>query len=182
MVLPTRAVRAADGFSLVEMLVTLGLLGVVSTIAATNFHAYVPTYRARGAALMVAGDMNVARLSAIKESRRYYLVPMAGTSYQIRADDPGGGPTVVLKTVDAAADYPGIHFAATGIANDPYGNPIGAAVPGGQMIFNSDGTIANAGGIYVETDGDPPHAAQHGVLATAAGRIRIWRWDGTTWN
>jgi prepilin-type N-terminal cleavage/methylation domain-containing protein len=174
------AIADAPGFTLIEVLVTIMLVGVLWAIAATNFGAFLPGWRARGAALSVAGDLNQARLAAVKEARRYYFVPVSGTTYQIRADDDLGN-VVTLKTVNAAADYTGVQFAATGVANDPYGNPIGGGVPAGQMVFNSDGTISNAGSIFVEPNsGDATHP--HGVVATAAGRIRVWYWNGTTWN
>ena len=173
--------RSAHGFSLVEVMTVIGLFGIISTIAVTNFTAMMPAYRVRGAALQVAGDMNLARLSALKEGRRYYYTPLAGTRYRIEFDAAGGGLTT-LKTVDIAADYPQVTFGSTGVALDPYGgiaNP--AAVPATSITFNSDGTVTNAAGVYVQPSTTGAHS-HHAVTVTAAGRIRAWNYNGSTWR
>lgn len=175
----TLELRDRRGFTLVEVLTAVAVLGVVSAIAATNFNTFFPPYRTRGAALEIAGDMNFARMSAIKEGRLWYFVPQAGTSYQI-AFNNGGGQTVV-KTVDVAADYPQVQFGASGIANDPYGGAVGAAVPAAQIVFNSDGTVTGAAPVYVEPTTTADNS-QNVVWVTPAGRIRIWHFDGTIWK
>ena len=172
--------HASPGFSLVEVLTALSLFGVISAVAASNFVAYMPGYRVRGAALQIAGDMNKARFSAIKEGKQYYYVPQAGTSYKISYADGLGGQTD-LKTVDVAANYPGVQFGVTGIGSDPYGTAGPAAVPAGTITFNSDGTVSNAAGVYIEPTTSGGHV-QHGVTVTAGGRIRVWHYDGSAWK
>ena len=177
----TRPWQASPGFTLVEVLTAVSLFGVVSAVAASNFVSYMPGYRVRGAALQIAGDMNQARLAAIKEGKQYYYVPQAGTSYKIAYANGLGGQTD-LKTVDVAKDYPQVRFGATGITSEPYGTP-GAppAVPAAQITFNSDGTVANAAGVYIEPTVAGSHV-QHGVTVTASGRIRVWHYDGSAWK
>jgi prepilin-type N-terminal cleavage/methylation domain-containing protein len=170
------------GFTLVEVLTAIAVVGIVSTIGVTNFNTFFPPYRTRGAVLEIAGDMNFARMSAIKEGRLYYFVPQGGTTYQIAYLNNAGVQTV-LKTVNVAADYVQVRFGAAGIANDPYGGVVGAVVPAVQMIFNSDGTITNAAPVYVEPTIAASNA-QNVVWATPAGRIRVWHYNATTttWN
>lgn len=176
----TRMRRNVGGFTLVEVLTAISLVGVISAIAATNFNSFLPGYRARGAAMQIAGDMNQARLAAVKEGRRYYYQPIAGTSYEIQRDNGLGGQ-VVLKTVNIAAEYPQVTFGKTGITVDPYGAAIGPAVPAARITFNSDGTITGAAAVYVEPTVTAAHA-QHGVFVTAAGRVRVWHYTGTVWK
>lgn len=172
--------HASPGFSAPELLTALALFGVISAVAASNFVSFMPGYRVRGAALEVAGDMNQARFAAIKEGRSYYYVPLAGTQYKIRYANGAG--TVDLKTVDVAQDYPQVRFGATGITTNPYG-VAGAppAVPATQITFNSDGTVTNAAGVYIESTVSAGHV-QHGITVTASGRIRVWHFDGTNWQ
>jgi Tfp pilus assembly protein FimT len=177
-----RMLRDTSGFTFIEVLTAAGLVGVISALAATNFRAAIPSYRVRGAALQVAGDMNQARLSAVQQGRRFYFASVAGTTYEIRFEDDLGVITV-LKNVDVAADFPGVQFGATGIASDPYGNDITAAVPAAAVIFNSDGTITNAASVFIEpVDEASEHGGQHGVVVTPAGRIRVWHYDAGTWS
>jgi prepilin-type N-terminal cleavage/methylation domain-containing protein len=181
--MPSRTIQTLcdrRGFTLIEMLVTVGLVGVISAVAATNFNAFFPPYRTRGAALQIAGDLNFARLSAVKEGRRYSFVPQAGTSYQISYTNNLGNQ-VVVKNVTVAADYPQVRFGATGIVTDPYGGAVGAASPAVSIVFNSDGTVTNAAPIYVEPTTVASNT-QNVVWMTSAGRIRVWHFDGTTWR
>ncbi len=176
----SHALRASGGFTLIEVLATISVVGVVSLVAASNFHAFYPPFRTRGAALQIAGDMNFARLSAIKEGRRYSFVPQAGTSYQITYTDALGNQ-VVVKNATVAADYLEVRFGATGISVDPYGGAVGAVSPGVPIVFNSDGTVTSAAPVYVESTVTVA-SAQNVVWVTAAGRIRVWHFDGTTWK
>ena len=176
----TRTCRGTRGFTLIEVLTAVGMAGVISAIAVTNFRAFIPGYRTRGAALEIAGDMNHARLSAVERSRLYSFVPLSGARYEIRSTASDGTVTVV-KQVNVAADFPGVQFGATGIASDPYGNAIASAVPVGPVLFHSNGTVTNAASVFVEPTTECEHC-QHGVVVTAAGRIRVWHYNGSVWN
>lgn len=172
--------RASAGFTLVEVLTAISLLGVIGAIAATNFRAQIPAFRARGAALLIAGDMSQARMNAVKEGRRWYFTP-DGSSYIIQRDDGLGG-TVDVKNVDVASEYPHVGFGYSGVGNDPYGNVIGAAMPGASIVFHSNGTVQNAAGVFLETDTGDGDTAHHAVTVTAAGRVRVWHHNGSNWN
>jgi Tfp pilus assembly protein FimT len=171
--------RGTEGFTLVEVLTMLSLAGIVGAIAATNFNSYMPSYRVRGAALEIAGDMNQARLSAIKEGRAYFYAPVSGTTYQIKFQN--GAVQTVLKTVDVAKDYTGVKFAAPTGATDPYGVAIPGAVPAVPLTFNSDGTVTSAASVYVAPTDTSVHS-NAAVVVTAAGRIRVWGYAGSTWH
>jgi hypothetical protein len=54
-------------------------------------------------------------------------------------------------------------------------------VPATAIIFNSDGTVVNAAGVYIEPTVTGNHV-QHGVTVTAGGRIRVWHYDGSAWQ
>ncbi len=175
--------HASAGFSLIEVLTAISVFGVVGAVAAANYTSFMPGYRVRGAALQIAGDMNQARLAAIKEGRQYFYVPQAGTSYKITYANGLGGQTD-LKTVDVAATYPQVRFGTTGMTSDPYGTPgTPPAVPAASITFNSDGTVANPSGVYVEpTVATTGAHVQQGVTVTAAGRVRVWHFDGSAWQ
>ena len=174
----TRTPRGSSGFSLLEVLSAVALMSVMTGFAASRFIAFQPIFRVRGAALMVAGDMSIARLSAVKEGRIYQFFPVDG-GYQIRRDDLAGG-WQVMKTVNLANEFPTIAFGYDGIPKDPYGTNIAAAVPAAPIVFHSNGTVQSPAGVFVQTSSTP--VAQQAVSVTGAGRIRVWRWSGTAWT
>lgn len=167
--------------TLVEMLSAVALLGILAAVAATNFKALIPGFRVRAAALMVAGDMAQARLSAMKTQTRYYFVPLDGSRYLIQRDNaaaPGGVETV--KDVTVSVEYPGITFAATGLDTDPYGNLIASAVPG-TITFNSNGTATNPAAVFLQPS-EHYEGRQHAVTVTGSGRIRVWHSANGSWD
>lgn len=169
-----RALSRNDGLTLVEVLTAVSILGILTAVAATNFTAMRPAFRTRGAALAIAGDLNQARMAAIKEARVYEYLPVSG-GYQIRRDDGAGGREVV-KSVVLANEFPDVVFSAGAVTADPYGAAIGSANAGGTITFHSNGTVQNAASMFVAAHGtDEP--IQQAVTLSAAGRVRVWKYS-----
>jgi type IV fimbrial biogenesis protein FimT len=169
------------GLTLIEVLTVVSMIGVLTAIAATNFTSMVPSFRVRGAALRVAGDINQARMAAIKEGRYYEYFPVSG-GYRIRRDNRAGGVEVV-KEVIIDNEFPHVIFGKTGITSDPYAVDVSAspASPAATITFDSNGTVRNASGVFLqiaETHG----LAQQVITLSAAGRVRVWRKTATGWS
>jgi Tfp pilus assembly protein FimT len=167
--------------TLIEVLTAIGLMSILTAVAATNFSAMTPGFRARGAALLIAGDLNQARMNAVKESRVYEYFPISG-GYRIRRDDGLGGREVV-KEVVIANEYPHVQFGKAGIDEDPYGADVSgaAAAPVGPITFHSNGTVQDPAGVFVEaTGGDEP--VQQVVTLSSAGRVRVWKHNESGWH
>jgi prepilin-type N-terminal cleavage/methylation domain-containing protein len=57
--------RPERGFSLVEMLIVVGIVAVMAAVALPNIGQYIRNYRIRGAAQVIAGELQAARSRAI---------------------------------------------------------------------------------------------------------------------
>ena len=176
-----RVLSRNDGLTLIEVLTAVSLLGIVTAVAATNFTAMAPAYRTRGAALAIAGDLNQARMAAIKEARVYEYLPVSG-GYQIRRDDGAGGREVV-KSVLLANEFPHVEFSKAAVPDnlDPYGAAIGTANPAATITFHSNGTVQNAAGVFVAAIGTA-EPIQQAVTLSAAGRVRVWKYGDDGWH
>lgn len=167
------------GLTLVEMLTAISIIGVMTAIAATNFNSMRPTFDTRGAALLVAGDLNQARMSAVKEGLVYDYFPIAG-GYQIRRDDGAGGRQV-LRTRVMANEYPHVTYGHGPAPSDPYAGAFTSNAPTATITFQSDGTVVNAAGTFLQAQmGD--EVVVQAVTLSAAGRVRVWKYGTGGWR
>jgi prepilin-type N-terminal cleavage/methylation domain-containing protein len=123
------------GFTLVELLICIMVIGIIGAVAAPQFGGILRAYRLNGATKVVWGDLHKARLTAIKENRNI-RVDFVGTSYNFVRVETGQ----VVFSRNLAADYPGITIS---ISND-------------TVTFGSTGTAGGGGKtIQVQGSGGP---------------------------
>ncbi len=68
----------ATGFTLIELMITLGIVAIVVTVGAPSLSGYVASQRVRTAVSDLAADIAFARAEAIKESRLAIMERIAG--------------------------------------------------------------------------------------------------------
>jgi prepilin-type N-terminal cleavage/methylation domain-containing protein len=95
------------GFTLVELLISVMVLGIIGAFTAPQFSSTLRTYRLNGATKIVWGDLHKARLMAIKENRSIRVDFPTATSYNIIRVKPGL-PDEVAFSRNLAGDYPSI--------------------------------------------------------------------------
>ena len=60
-----------EGFSLVELLITVALIGIVGAIAIPSIMQQLPKFNMRGASRDITAKLMMARLRAIQENKEY---------------------------------------------------------------------------------------------------------------
>lgn len=165
------------GFSLIEILITLALISVLTTIGMFFVGDMLVVYRVRGGAKQVLSDMQMVRLRAIREGKVYAVEFITPTTYCIKRQfgvsmdagcDVGGEDTVdiISKTVDLSRDY--LRVTASFVC--------GGVAPG-RAVFNPNGTAECAGvGNRVEvssTWSDGTLANQSLCINTNTGNVRV---------
>jgi prepilin-type N-terminal cleavage/methylation domain-containing protein len=96
------ALRA--GFSLIEMLVTVSMLGIMVGMAAPNVSGQITHARVNGAARVVAGDLENA-LSLAGRQRRPVRVVIDGSAKELRIVDRASGQLISRRALGALGDY-----------------------------------------------------------------------------
>ncbi|MCI5160553.1 MAG: type II secretion system protein GspH [Candidatus Electrothrix sp. AX5] len=81
-----KLLRKTEGFSLIEILVVIAIIGVLSAIVVPSFISGMPTRRLKSAARDLYGAMQQARLLAVKNNQNCTL-RFGATSYYIDEDD-----------------------------------------------------------------------------------------------
>ena len=127
--------RNQSGFTVHELLITMGIIAILAAIAIPNYFAWLPKQRLKNAAADLRSNMQHARLRAVKENESCTV------SFNTAADTY----TVAClgKTINLAQDYdPTVTF--------------GAVDATGQIVFTSRGMTTDNGifDVAIENDVD----------------------------
>ena len=146
------------GFSLVEVMIVVALIGIVATIAVPNFQNYVRNRNLKTAAQEISSEFFVTRQRALAESRNYRLVFDVGNNRYTTEEETAPGTWTVRQTKQVAASAAANDGIVIDAATETTFNfqPRGTiSSPGTIRIKNSIHSVANitvnfAGRTYVE--------------------------------
>ena len=146
--------RASPGFSLVELVVTMAVLGILVAAAAPNLQAFLDKNRVVGAAEAVYGQLQFARSEAVKQSADMVAVFQTTAPWCVgysrdttcdctrAVDDPGActilgdGVTAVLKVIDGST-FSGVTMTSPAPAPITFNGVRGTAGGGGAVLLQS---------------------------------------------
>ena len=117
----------ADGFTLLELLVVLLIVGLVVSLAPTGFHRVLPSLELEAAARSLAANLRGLRSTAIHRS--------SSVSVSVDAEDKEGSlmGSPVLLPVPEGASLPIKKW-----------TPLGVYQPASSFTFNADGSTSGA--------------------------------------
>jgi prepilin-type N-terminal cleavage/methylation domain-containing protein len=80
-------IKQAKGFSLIELIIVIAILGIVSAIAAPNFNKYRQNTNLKEAARDLASDISLYRQRAVAENIHYQIVfNQAANNYTVQRE------------------------------------------------------------------------------------------------
>lgn len=169
-------------FTLVELMISLALVGILAGVGTPYVLANLPTYRVNAAVRQVMGDLRLARTLAVERGVHAFLVfDQAAVAYTLVLDTdatPGVSPgDDVVKTVALGELYRGVAFGSA-LAGDP------VSFGGDRALFKPRGT-SNGGTVFLRPGQDAgvreDRERKVTVLSTT-GRARAFRRSGVGWE
>ena len=196
--------QGEHGFSLVELMVTLAILGIMVGIATVAILTSMPEMRLNSAVRELLGDVRLARSHAAKEGVPYFLCVTGTTTYEVaRIDDPdtvndcSSMDVTTVLTIDMADKNPGVEFgyiAGTGICSMTDVGLAADAVlfPSDRATFNTRGssvvgpdklgTPHTPGAFYLTNpESDIPTSRCVHIFGATGNPVAV-KWDGANWD
>ena len=167
------------GFTLVELMVVIGIIGIIAVLAVPNFARMQRRARIRGACVKTAQHFKQLRERAISTGGNYQIIFSVPDKYHYRMVRPDGS-TEDFKLGGLAGRA--VYFGGAGVAGQPPeatmpapGNN-GNDFPGGQLFIDGRGGATN-GACYI-TNGQENWA----VGITRLGKIACYEHMNGSWN
>ena len=123
------------GFTLMELLITMAVLGIVSSVAAMNMSKQVPLYSLNSATKQLVWTLRALRMQAISQNHKVTVTFTDDHTYTVWTDKNDNGQIDIgeVQTKDINPQYRGVRFVST---NNP--------------VFNPTGTVSNSASITLK--------------------------------
>jgi len=187
-----RAMRcSAAGFSLIEVLLTLGIAGVLAAMAVPVSSQYIKWAKSDSTAESTLRIIASGRDRAVAERRNIELTFVMPNIVRLEREniDASGNTTSKTIELEVMLDNGQQFLKFTGVPDTPdaFGNSSAITFGGtAPYMFASDGTLVDSSGdvvngtIFVGTPNQKETARAVTVFG-ASGLLRSWKWRGSSW-
>jgi prepilin-type N-terminal cleavage/methylation domain-containing protein len=181
------------GFSLMEMIVVVGLIAVISAIAVPLFNNAIAGFRLSGDARSIANSASVAKMRAASDFSRVRLyIDLNAKTHKLQVFDKTSATCCWVTQGGETSLSSGVSFSYGVVTESPANTqgPIAqaplcvddAGVDIGNtacIMFNSRGVPVGNGPSFSPTGVDAVYVtdghAVYGVTIAATGLVRMWR-------
>lgn len=184
--------RFERGFSLIEMLVIVGIIAVLSAVAIPVTADQIRRAKADSGSEVAIRAIAAARARAIAERRNVELTLTAPNRVQLTRQDVNASGVTTGTTLISDSNLEGgqefRRFAGQGDTPDLFGGS-GTINYGGipPVMFTTDGTLVDSAGDVVNATiflgvANQPTTARAVTILGVSGLMRTYKWSGTQWQ
>lgn len=127
---PPEFKEKSAGFTLIELMITIAIAGILATLAAPSFRDYVRTQRIKSASFELVAALTLTRSEALKRNSNVVMTKASGgwqNGWAITWTDPA---TSDVTTIRSQAAYSGLNISDSAGAS--------------SVTFRTDGRLASA--------------------------------------
>lgn len=181
----THGRRPARGFSLLELMIVVGITLVVAAIAIPGVLIATQNFKLRSTASSFSGLVQKCRMLAVARNTPNPVIPSSGgftcTVNSTENKDILLPPNIVADTTAGGLSPSSMNMAwtSTAVVAPPAFNARGlpCIVSGGACTVTGQGYI-----YYLRQDRALGATGWAAVTVTPAGRAQVWTWDGSQWE
>lgn len=174
-----RITKYMDGVTLIELMISLGVLAIIATVALPSYTSFMDRYRLEGAIQELYSDLQFARSESVKCNRKVRVAFTTGSTWSYTISRIGSCTTsdsttpTDLKTVGVAS-FPATQISSTTLTSNTlfFDSRFGNVEHG-----STSGTVLSS---EVQVNFQSGQGKQARVLVNPIGRVRYCSPSGTT--
>jgi len=178
------------GFTLVELMITLAIIGILGLVTVPGIFEYIPNFRVNSAAKALASEMSLGRMRAISRNRVQHIAFYPGTlEIRVWEDDDNNWATAntLIKTVSLATQFPNVSIdynAVIGLDGAAIGQAVtfGATAGPVRATLLPNGLLADPGLFYLMPGSDKGRRndRMRAIRVSRAGQVEVHRYVETS--
>ncbi len=171
----TSSLDSNSGYTLVELLVVMGISGMLVVLGTSDFSVQTSRQRLRRTSHQIVSDLRLIRQKAITEGE---TLSIQFSPKAKKYDLPGHGPKILPHKI--------LFGTPDNIGKIPSGKKKklpkdGVSFDQNKVTFQPNGTYAGVGGSIYLTN-DSPQGETMAITVNMTGRVKLYKWGGNAWQ